>query len=114
MQTFLDIIILILLFIGVLALTYFSTKKMAHFNKKMTSNKNMEIIEILQLTQGNYLFIVKVVKDYHLFGVGKEGVNYCIKLQEEDICFNKLESKSFQKYFDEWIKGNKEYSNEKE
>ncbi len=100
-----DFIVLFVIFIGVLFLTYYATKKMAAFNKKMTFNKNMQIIEVLQLGQGQYLYIVQVGGEYHLFGVAKENVSYCVKLDEDKLDLLAKEEKSFHEYFNQFIKG---------
>lgn len=104
-KAYLDIMMLILIFMGVLFLTYFVTKKMALFNKKMAYNKNMKVIEVLQLTQGQYLFIVLIGKDYHLLGVAKESVNYCIKIDEKDLNLEVPEQKFFHDYLNHFMKG---------
>ncbi|MDF2612677.1 MAG: flagellar biosynthetic protein FliO [Clostridia bacterium] len=104
-QDFLDMILLLGIFIGVLFLTYFATKKMATLNKKMAFNKNMQVVEVLQLAQGRYLFIVKVGKQYHLLGAGKESVNYCTLLDENKLNLEVPEQKHFHEYLSYFVKG---------
>ncbi|WP_330389646.1 flagellar biosynthetic protein FliO [Cellulosilyticum sp. I15G10I2] len=105
---------LIFIFIGVLLLTYFVTKKMAEFNKKVVSNKNMKVAEVLQLGQGQYLFIVKIGNEYHLIGAAKESVNYCIKLDEDNLNFEVPEQKFFHEYLNQFMKGKRVNDHEKE
>ena len=64
----LELIFLCIIFIGVLWLTYFVTKKIGTANQNMHVNKNMKIIEVLPLMQGQYLYIVKVGEGYYLIG----------------------------------------------
>ncbi len=110
---FLEIMMLIFIFIGVLLLTYFVTKKMAAFNKKTAFNKNMEVVEVLQLAQGQYLFIVRISKQYHVFAVAKESVNYCMKLDEGDLNLEVPEQKFFHEYLNHFMKGKQVNDHEK-
>lgn len=112
-QDFLDMVFLCIIFVGVLFLTYFATRKMADFNKVRMFNKNMQVIEVLQLAQGQYLFIVKVGKEYHLIGSAKESVNYCIKLDENDLNLERPEQKYFHEYLSHFMKGKEENNHEK-
>ncbi|MDF2802692.1 MAG: flagellar biosynthetic protein FliO [Anaerocolumna sp.] len=107
MQTkdFFEISMLLIIFIGVLFFTYFITKKIAVFNKKMVFNKNMKVVEVLQLGQGQYLYIVKIGNDYHVFGTSKENVNYCIRVEESDLNLEHHEGASFHEYLSRFMKG---------
>ncbi len=81
MNDILEIVILILIFIGVLALTYFATKKIAMLNSGINYNKNMKIIETIQLVQGQYLYIVEIGGEYHLIGSSQKGnICYCTNI----------------------------------
>lgn len=112
-QDFLDMFLLISIFIGVLFLTFFATKKIAALNKRANFNKNMQVIEVLQLTQGQYLFIVKIATGYHLIGVGKENINYCIKLNENELDLEVQEEKFFHEYLSHFTKGKERKDHEK-
>lgn len=102
----LELVLLILIFMGILALTYFVTKKMATFNKRMAFNKNMEIIEVLQLMQGQYLYIVKIGDEYHLIGsTQKGGICYCSSLKEEQLNLEQAKIKPFGEQLSHFMKG---------
>ena len=113
-QDFLDIFLLVIIFIGILFLTYFATKKMAHLNKRVGFNKNMQVVEVLQLVQGQYLFIVKIGNDYHLLGAGKESINYCIQLDKNNLHFDASEEKGFHEYLSHFMKSKERNDHEKE
>lgn len=101
-----ELVLLILIFIGILALTYFVTKKMASFNKRMAFNKNMEIIEVLQLMQGQYLYIIKVGDEYHLIGSSQKGnMCYCTSLKSEQLDLEQVKAKSFSEQLSHLMKG---------
>ncbi len=111
----LELVLLVVIFLGILALAYFATRKMAMMNKRMAFNKNMEVIEVLQLTQGNYLYIIKVGKEYHLMGSTQKGnICYCQRIDEEQLDLEKVVQPSFEAYFKHFMKGKLVKENDKE
>ena len=108
MKDVLDVILLIIMFIGILALTYFVTQKMAMMSKKMYFNKNMQIIEVLQVGIGNYIYIIKIGESYHLFAGGqKQGLQYCGEIDENSINTQEVEQMSFGEQLTHLMKGKK-------
>lgn len=101
-----QLVFALLVFCGVLALSYFGTKKLSQMNKKMHANKNMEIIEVLPLMQGQFLYIVKVCGRYFLVGCSQKGnISYLNELDEKDIVLKDEKSISFQEQFMHFMKG---------
>ncbi|MBE6021744.1 MAG: hypothetical protein E7231_00765 [Cellulosilyticum sp.] len=97
---------LCIVFGGVLWLTYFATKKIGTANKKMYFNKNMEIIEVMSLMQGQYLYIVKVGGSYHLMGCAQKGnMTYLKELDENQLNLEENIGTSFQEHFIQFMKG---------
>lgn len=106
MQSILEIIMLLGIFIGVLLLTYVVTKKLSMMNQNMAFNKNMKVKEVLQISPGQYLYIVEIGEEYHLIGSTNKGnITYCTKLQEEALTFNLNEQKSFAEELNKLVKG---------
>lgn len=109
----LELIFLCVVFIGILALTYFVTKKVGMLNKKLGFHKNMEIIEALPLMQGQYLYIVKVGTGYYLMGCAQKGnITYLKELDSKELIFEDKENISFQEQFRYFMKG-KQKANDK-
>lgn len=114
-EDILDIIMLLIVFAGVLWLTYYVTQKMAMMSKKMNFNKNMEIIEVLQVGNGNYIYIVKVGASYYLFTGGqKQGLTYCKQIDEKELQFNEMSSVSFAEQLSHFVKGKKVENHDEE
>ena len=110
-----DIILLIAIFIGILGLTYFVTQKMAMMSKKMNFNKNMEIIEVLQVGMGNYLYIIKIGEGYHLFSGGpKQHLTYCKEIDGTNFSIKEVPQMSFGEQLTHLMKGKKVDAHEKE
>ena len=102
----LELLSIFVIFIGVLGLTYWVTKKIAHMNKQSSFNKNMQIIEILPLMQGQYLYIVRVGAEYHLIGCSQKGnITYLKTIDENEVNLEKMKSYSFQEHFIHFMKG---------
>lgn len=97
----LEMLFLVVVFVGVLWLTYLVTRQIGAFNQKRYFNKNMEIIEVLPLTAGQHLCIVKVGTKYYLLSVTqKSQVTYLTELNEAqlDLSEKVKENKSFQSF----------------
>lgn len=110
-----DIILLLVIFGGVLLLTYYVTQKMAIMSKKMNFNKNMEIIEVLQVGGGNYVYIIKIGEAYHIFTGGpKQGLNYCKQIDERELQLKEVVSVSFAEQLSHFVKGKKVDDHDKE
>jgi len=102
----LELLYLSAIFIGVIGLAYWVTKKVGSMNKQMSFNKNMQIIEILPLMQGQYLYIVKTGTEYYLIGCSQKGnITYLKAIEESQLDLEKVKSKSFQEHFSHFMKG---------
>ncbi|HOO28369.1 MAG TPA: flagellar biosynthetic protein FliO [Lachnospiraceae bacterium] len=75
----------LLVFILVLILTYFTTRWVGKFQKLQSNNKNFEVIETCKLTSNKYLQIVRAGKKYLVIAVGKDSVTMLTELAKEDI-----------------------------
>ena len=102
----LELLCVSVIFIGVLGLTYWVTKKIGNMNKHMSLNKNMQIIELLPLMQGQYLYIVKIGLEYHLIGCSQKGeITYLKAIDESQLKLEEVKNKSFQEHFIQFVKG---------
>lgn len=109
-----QMLFLCVVFIGVLGLAYFVTKKIGTINRHVNANKNMQIIEMIPLMQGQYLYIVKVGQGYYLMGCTQKGnITYLKQLEANELNLEEIKSKSFQEYFADIMKGKRELNNEK-
>ena len=75
----------LVLFIVVLALTYFTTKFVGNYQKLQGFGKNIEAIETYRLTGNKFLQIVRVGRKYFLLSIGKDEVSSIAELSEEDL-----------------------------
>ncbi len=94
-ESLLQLASLIMIFAGILVLTYWVTKKLAQVKQGTMLNKNMKVVESTVIGPGQYLHIVKVGTGYHLIGATKEHLTYCQQLDETTLNLEEVPFKSF-------------------
>lgn len=81
-----------LIFIFVLALTYFTTRFAGTYKKQQMMGKNIQIVETMSLNASKYLQIVKVGSQYFLIAVTKDNVTMLGEIEEDQLVFSEEES----------------------
>lgn len=96
-NSFLDLITVLLIFVFVIAITLFTTKYIANYQKVQNIGKNIEVLETYKLSQTKYVQIVKIGKKYVAIAVSKDTVTMLTTLEESDIILpeDMGETKSF-------------------
>lgn len=74
-----------LIFIFVLALTYFATKLTAGLQRGRLAGSNVEVLEIFKIAPTKYIQVVRIGKKYYSYIVCKDTVTLLGELAEEDI-----------------------------
>ncbi len=75
----------VLIFVFVLAATYFTTKWIANYQRTTTKNRNIRIIETCRLTSNKYIQIVQVGEKYLAIAVAKDQITVLAELSEDEI-----------------------------
>jgi len=91
-ESFFQLLGVLLIFIFVLALTYFTTRWIAGFQKSQLNNKNLQVIETLKLTTNKYIQIVKAGEKYLVIAIGKDEIVLLTELDPESIDENNLQN----------------------
>ena len=74
-ESFFQLIFILVVFVGVLAITYYVTKWIAGYQKTQGFNKNLEIIEAIKITGNKYVQIIRAGEDrYFVIAIGKDEV----------------------------------------
>ena len=96
-DSFLDLITVLLIFVFVIAITLFTTKYVANYQKVQNAGKNIEVLETYRISQSKYIQIVKIGEKYVAIAVSKDTVTLLTALEETDISINDMvnEGKSF-------------------
>jgi flagellar protein FliO/FliZ len=87
-DSYLQFFTVLIVFVFVLALTYWVTKWTAGFQKSRTTGANMEIIETLRLSNSKYVQIIKVGQKYLAVAVCKDTVTMLTEIPEGDLNLN--------------------------
>ena len=83
LNSFLQLMGAIVIFIFVLVITYFTTKWIGNYQQVHTTNKNLRVIESLRLTNNKVIQIVQAGDVYLVIAVGKEEVHLLTQLTKE-------------------------------
>ena len=78
-------ITVLILFIFVLGITYWTSRYVAGFQKKRMGSANIEVVEAARLSQNVVLEIVRAGDQYLLISVGKDGARLITKLDPETL-----------------------------
>lgn len=84
-DSLIQLIVVLVIFAFVLVMTVFTTRFIGGYQKLKMSNKNMQLIETLRLSNTKYVALMKVGNKYVVIGVGKDEINRIIELDENDI-----------------------------
>ncbi|MCF0129029.1 MAG: flagellar biosynthetic protein FliO [Pseudobutyrivibrio sp.] len=85
-ESFFQLLIILFIFVGVLAVTFYTTKWIAGYQKSHTFNRNLEVIETLKITPNKYIQIVRTGKDtYQVIAIGKDEIVSLGTLSEEQL-----------------------------
>ena len=87
MDSVLQFIVMLVIFVAVLAATYFFTRWMADFQKDKTATGNIEIIETARISSTKYIQIVRIGQKYMAIAVGKDEVTNLGEVSREDLIF---------------------------
>lgn len=76
---------LAILFVFVLAATYFTSKWVGAYGQKQVKNKNIKIIETYRINQNKYIQIIKVADKYLAIAVSKDNVEFLTEIEEANL-----------------------------
>lgn len=98
-----EVISLLFVFIFVIGLAYFMTKKIASLGALRMQGKNMKIIESLQLGINQMVYLVQVGDKTLVIGVSKDHMTYLTEIDKDsiDLSVYKIsnETPTFEEYF---------------
>ena len=84
-DSFVQLLVVLIIFIFVLAITALTTKWIGGDQKTQMSNKNMRVVESLRLGNNKFLALVEVGEVYLIVGVGKDEVHTIAKLTKNEL-----------------------------
>ena len=87
MDSVIQFITVLLIFVFVLGITYFTTRYVAGIQKDRYKTGNMEIIETLRISNNKYLQIVRAADKYYCIAVCKDTITMLGEIQKENMVF---------------------------
>ena len=75
----------IVVFILVLAVTYFVTRWIGKYQQGISGSRNITVLETFRVTQNKYLQVVKVGEIYMVIAVCKDGITMLTRLEEDEL-----------------------------
>ena len=105
MNSYLQLIIMLLIFIAVLVATYYFTKWLAGYQKDKTTLGNIEIIETARISTTKYIQIVRIGQKYMAIGVGKDEITNLGEVSREDLIIKEDDPEnnlSFKEFLDKF------------
>jgi flagellar protein FliO/FliZ len=113
LSSFAQLITLLIVFVFVLALTFYATKWMAKMQKSQFKNSNIKVIETFRLSNTKYIQIVKLGEKYVAIAVGKDTVTYLTELDESELDLTKAMEGTSNLEFQEILKKVKDINRKK-
>lgn len=84
-DSYVQFMTVLILFLLVLAVTYFVTKWMAGYQKGRVSNTNLEVLETISLSNNKYVQIIRVGQKYLAVAICKDTVTMLTEIPEQDL-----------------------------
>lgn len=113
LSSFAQLITLFLVFVFVLALTYFATRWMAQQQKQQFKCKNIEVIETFRISNTKYVQILRLGSKYVAISVCKDTVTMLTELEKEGLEFTEQQEGMLNLGFQEVLKKVKEMNKRK-
>lgn len=86
LQSLFELFCLILIFVIVLVVCYYTTKFVAGRQLVQKKIGNFEIVETFAIAQNKYLQLVRMGNKYVVLSVTKDSVNVITELEEAEVC----------------------------
>ena len=104
MESYLQFITVLILFVFVLLITYWTTRWIARYQKDKAGAGNLEVIETCRISPNKYVQILRAGEKYLVIAIGKDEIHMLAELSEEEIAIcenNKEQSLCFAGVFEQ-------------
>ena len=105
MQSLFELLGLILIFVIVLVVCYYTTRFVAGRQLVQKKVGNFEVVETFPLSQNKYLQLIRMGNKYVVISVAKDSVSFVTELDETEVCQIQKNSFSSGKSFKEVLSG---------
>lgn len=91
-EAFAQLLTLLIIFIFVLAVTYYVTRFVGNYQKNKMSGSNINILESMRIANNKYIQIVKIGSRVFAIAVAKDTVSYLCELDEDELIYKESSS----------------------
>ena len=91
-EAFAQLLTLLIIFIYVLAVTYYVTRFVGNYQKNKLSGSNINILETMRIANNKYIQIVKIGSRVFAIAVAKDTVSYLCELDEDELIYKESSS----------------------
>ena len=91
-EAFAQLLTLLIIFIFVLAVTYYATRFVGNYQKNKLSGSNINILETMRIATNKYIQIVKIGSRVFAIAVAKDTVSYLCELDEDELIYKESSS----------------------
>lgn len=88
LEAFVQLFTLLIVFIFVLAATYFATRFVGNYQKNKLSGSNIQILETMRISNTKYIQVIKVGGKCFAIAVTKDNVSFLCELNEDELIYN--------------------------
>ena len=103
---------LLIIFVFVIGLAYFITKKLASLGTLRMQGKNIKILETIQIGMNQHIHLIQVGDKMFIIGVSKENISYLSEIDDQciDLSLYQTGNKtpSFEEYLKKWTQKKKD------
>lgn len=85
MESFLQLIVALLIFVFVLGITYITTRWIGKYQKGHMNSKNLRIIETIPAGQNKNICLLKAGTEYLVLAIGKDEIHSLATLTEDQL-----------------------------
>ena len=105
LQSIFELLGLIVIFVIVLVVCYYTTRFVA--GKQLAQKKagNFEVVETFAITQNKYLQLIRMGNKYVVISVAKDSVSYITEIEESEVCQIQKNTNMSGKSFKEVLSG---------
>lgn len=93
MESILQLLTVIIVFVIVLAVSYFTTRWIGNFQKGQMNSTDIELLSAVRMNQNQYIQIVRLGSQYMALGVSKDQITVLCTLTESELHLNDSDGK---------------------
>ncbi len=94
LSNILQLVLVLVIFIAVLAVTYYVTKWIGKSGMIQNQSFNIRVVETFKIAQNKYIQIIQLGDKYYAISITKDNVTFLTALEEEQLDFTKMENQS--------------------